>query len=146
MLECSLAGVFVRHEMALVLVCGDEFSCELSRWACTADLGGSWGHVWPETGRKPTREFPARLHSGTQLLQGSFLSDPQFINQVQLISLIRGLDHFRHPGTVTEGIWASWETWPHFLLAMDMGPDNMCAFWWMISRRLPVWILVLHSN
>ena len=65
--EGSLAGFFVRHEMALELVCGADFSCKLNCRASPGDLEGSWGQVWPKIPGNPTRKFPARLPSGTQL-------------------------------------------------------------------------------
>ena len=61
--EGSLAGSFVRHHLALELVCGTDFSFKLMCGAGPGDLRGSWGSVSAKNLGKPGRKSPARLPS-----------------------------------------------------------------------------------
>ena len=64
--EGSLAGVCLRHEMALELVCRADFWCNRHCRTSPVDLEGFWGQVWPKICRTTARKFSARLPSGTQ--------------------------------------------------------------------------------
>jgi hypothetical protein len=69
--EGSLAVIFWCHEMTLEFVCGADFWYKRHCRTSPVVLEGFWGKVWTKIGRQPTRKFPARLPSGTQLLIAS---------------------------------------------------------------------------
>lgn len=77
---------------------------------------------------------------------GSFLCQrafPRPLLEVRQVSDLPGLGFFKKdssPSPVSP--WTSWRSWPHMTLAMDMGSDNMSAYWWMVSEEIaisPVW-------
>ncbi len=42
-----------RYELALEFVFGADSKCVLHHFPSLACFKGSWGHIWPESGRKP---------------------------------------------------------------------------------------------
>lgn len=65
------------------------------------------------------------------------------IPQVRQISKLPGLRHFQRSEAVMEQPpWVEWRKWPSMTLAMDMGGDNMAAFWWLVHKDVaitPIW-------
>ena len=59
--EGSLAGLFVRHHLALELVCGAVFLWKLVCRAGPGDLGGSWGSVSAENPGKTGPEISSQI-------------------------------------------------------------------------------------
>ena len=44
-----------------------------------------------------------------------------------------GLADFRKVDAKEDKRWSNWRSWPHFSMAWDQGPDNVCVFHWLLS-------------